>query len=179
MALQRAVDAVCIGFGWTAGIIANELTKAGHTVVGLERGEFRNTDPDFEIPSVHDELSYAIRYKLFQDASRETYTFRNERSQTALPIRQFGSFLGTARRTASRRGIFRRVVNRSRATVRRFWAIAPRKTGASPTASSSPTTTGSRKRPESRAKPEICAARRFRAATRSKALGKTNTLSLR
>jgi gluconate 2-dehydrogenase alpha chain len=93
MALQKAVDAVCIGFGWTAGIIANELTKAGHSVVGLERGEFRNTDPDFEIPSVHDELSYAIRYKLFQDASRETYTFRNAGSQLALPIRQFGSFL--------------------------------------------------------------------------------------
>ena len=42
---------------------------------------------------MHDELAYAIRYKLFQDASRETYTARNDRSQTALPIRQFGSFL--------------------------------------------------------------------------------------
>src|SRR5271166_4450472 len=93
MAVEKPVDAVCVGFGWTGAIIANELTKAGHSVVGLERGEFRNTDPDFAIPTVHDELSYAVRYKLFQDASRETYTFRNERSQLALPIRQFGSFL--------------------------------------------------------------------------------------
>jgi gluconate 2-dehydrogenase alpha chain len=93
MTMQKRVDAVCIGFGWTGAIIANELTKAGMTVVGLERGEYRNTDPDFQIPSVHDELAYAVRYKLFQDASRETVTFRNERSQTALPVRQFGSFL--------------------------------------------------------------------------------------
>jgi gluconate 2-dehydrogenase alpha chain len=93
MATQKAVDAVCIGVGWTAAIIAHELTKAGLTVVGLERGEYRDTDPDFTVPSVHDELAYALRYKLFQDASRGTYTFRNERSQTALPIRQFGSFL--------------------------------------------------------------------------------------
>jgi gluconate 2-dehydrogenase alpha chain len=93
MATLKSVDAVMVGFGFTGGILANELTKAGRTVVGLERGEYRDTDPDFAIPSVHDELAYAVRYKLFQDASKETYTFRNDRSQTALPIRQFGSFL--------------------------------------------------------------------------------------
>jgi gluconate 2-dehydrogenase alpha chain len=93
MAIQKRVDAVCVGFGWTAAIIANELTKAGLNVVGLERGEYRDTDPDFEVPAVHDELQYALRYKLFQDASVCTYSFRNDSSQTALPIRQFGSFL--------------------------------------------------------------------------------------
>jgi gluconate 2-dehydrogenase alpha chain len=93
MATQKRVNAVCIGFGWTAAILANEMTKAGLTVVGIERGEYRDTDPDFAVPSVHDELEYALRYKLFQDASRATYTFRNNASQTALPIRQFGSFL--------------------------------------------------------------------------------------
>jgi gluconate 2-dehydrogenase alpha chain len=93
MATLKPVDAVMIGFGWTGGIIANELTKAGHKVVGLERGEFRDTLPDFQIPNMHDELAYAVRYKLFQDASKETMTFRNDSSQTALPIRQFGSFL--------------------------------------------------------------------------------------
>ena len=82
-----------IGFGWTGGILANELTKAGLNVVGLERGQYRDTDPDFAIPGIHDELLYAIRYKLFQDASQETVTFRNNRTQSALPVRQFGSFL--------------------------------------------------------------------------------------
>jgi len=93
MATLKSVDALVIGVGWTGGIVANELTKAGLNVVGLERGMYRDTDPDFMIPQVHDELEYGIRYKLFQDATKETYTFRNNVSQTALPIRQFGSFI--------------------------------------------------------------------------------------
>jgi gluconate 2-dehydrogenase alpha chain len=93
MATLKSVDAVMIGVGWTGGILANELTKAGHTVVGLERGEYRDTVPDFAIPGVHDELAYAIRYKLMQDASKETISFRHNTSESALPIRQFGSFL--------------------------------------------------------------------------------------
>ena len=32
------VDVVTIGVGWSAGIIAAELTKQGKKVVGLERG---------------------------------------------------------------------------------------------------------------------------------------------
>jgi gluconate 2-dehydrogenase alpha chain len=93
MATQKSVDAVMIGVGWTGGILANELTKAGLNVVGLERGSFRDTTPDFAVPGVHDELEYGVRYKLFQDAAKETLTFRQNRSQTALPVRQFGSFL--------------------------------------------------------------------------------------
>jgi gluconate 2-dehydrogenase alpha chain len=93
MATLKSVDAVMIGVGWTGGILANELTKAGLRVVGLERGDYRDTSPDFSIPGVHDELAYGVRYKLFQDASKETLTFRQNRTQTALPVRQFGSFL--------------------------------------------------------------------------------------
>jgi gluconate 2-dehydrogenase alpha chain len=93
VATLKSVDAVMIGFGFTGGILANELTKKGYNVVGLERGEYRDTVPDFAVPGVHDELAYAIRYKLFQDASKETLTFRQNGTQTALPIRQFGSFL--------------------------------------------------------------------------------------
>jgi len=93
VATLKPVDAVVIGVGWTGGIVASELTKAGLNVVGLERGMFRDTDPDFQVPQVHDELDYGIRYKLFQDAAKETYTFRNDASQGALPIRQFGSFI--------------------------------------------------------------------------------------
>ena len=69
--MMKPVQAVTIGVGWTGGIIARELTKAGMTVVGLERGDFRNTNPDFLTPIVHDELAYAIRNKLFQDPSRD------------------------------------------------------------------------------------------------------------
>jgi gluconate 2-dehydrogenase alpha chain len=90
---MKHVDAVTIGVGWTGGIIARELTKAGLNVVGLERGDFRNTNPDFLTPGVHDELAYAIRNKLFQNPARDALSFRNNVRETALPIRQFGSFL--------------------------------------------------------------------------------------
>ncbi|MDN3439553.1 GMC family oxidoreductase [Planococcus sp. APC 3900] len=85
-----SVDVVTVGVGWTGGIIAAECAKEGLKVVGLERGRERGT-ADFSI--VHDEYRYAVRYELMQDLSRETVTFRNNRQQRALPMRQMGSFL--------------------------------------------------------------------------------------
>ncbi|WP_373895529.1 GMC family oxidoreductase [Virgibacillus sp. CBA3643] len=84
------VEVVTVGVGWTGGIIAAELGKKGVQVVGLERGKSRDTE-DFQ--HIHDEYRYAIRYDLMQDLSRETITFRNERDERALPMRQLGSFL--------------------------------------------------------------------------------------
>ncbi|SFE18872.1 gluconate 2-dehydrogenase alpha chain [Lentibacillus persicus] len=83
-------DVVTVGVGWTGGIIAAECSKAGLKVVGLERGRNRRTE-DFSMK--HDELRYALRYENGQDLSRQTLTFRNNRNQRALPMRQFGSFL--------------------------------------------------------------------------------------
>src|SRR5512135_2064329 len=87
------VDAVCIGVGLVGTILGRELTRAGLKVVGLERGEPRYTVPDFQGPQIHDELRYAIRKALMQDNTKETLTFRNASSDTALPIRRWGSFL--------------------------------------------------------------------------------------
>ncbi|HIW38464.1 MAG TPA: GMC family oxidoreductase [Candidatus Jeotgalicoccus stercoravium] len=84
------VDVVTVGVGWTGGIIAAEAAKAGLKVVGLERGKTRGTE-DYQ--HVHDELKYAVRYELMQDVSKETLTFRNNRDEEALPMRQLGSFL--------------------------------------------------------------------------------------
>lgn len=84
------VDVVTVGVGWTGGIVAAELSKEGHKVVGLERGGNRNTS-DFALK--YDELRYALRYELMQDLSKDTLTFRNSIDQRALPMRQFGSFL--------------------------------------------------------------------------------------
>ncbi|WP_026570217.1 MULTISPECIES: GMC family oxidoreductase [Sediminibacillus] len=84
------VEVVTVGVGWTGGIIAAELAKEGVKVVGLERGKERSTE-DFQM--VHDEYRYAIRYDLMQDLSKETLTFRNNRDERALPMRQLGSFL--------------------------------------------------------------------------------------
>jgi gluconate 2-dehydrogenase alpha chain len=76
------------------GIIANELSKRATNLkmVGLERGPFRDTYPDFVVDH-HDEWKYAVQGQLFQDYAKETSTFRNNGQQTALPIRQLGSFL--------------------------------------------------------------------------------------
>jgi gluconate 2-dehydrogenase alpha chain len=86
------VDVVLVGFGWTAAILAKELTDAGLHVLALERGTFRDTIPDFSPTIVQDELRYAVRNGLFEEPERETLTFRNDRTQTALPMRHLGSF---------------------------------------------------------------------------------------
>lgn len=91
-----AVDVVLVGFGWTAAIIAQELTDAGVQVLALERGEFRDTVPDFATTTIQDELRYAVRKQIFESPERETLTFRNSADQTALPMRHLGSFLPAA-----------------------------------------------------------------------------------
>jgi gluconate 2-dehydrogenase alpha chain len=86
------VDVVLVGFGWTASILGKELTDSGLRVLALERGGFRDTIPDFAPSHVQDELRYAVRNGLFEEPERETITFRNTPSQTALPMRKLGSF---------------------------------------------------------------------------------------
>jgi gluconate 2-dehydrogenase alpha chain len=88
-----SVDVLIVGLGWTGGIIAKELASTRLKIVALERGGPRDTNPDFLDPQIHDELRYASRHDLMQNVRRETITFRNNESQTALPMRQLGSFL--------------------------------------------------------------------------------------
>ncbi|WP_422649774.1 Gluconate 2-dehydrogenase alpha chain [Cupriavidus sp. H18C1] len=83
------VDAVIVGGGWTGSVIGKELAAAGHRVVMLERGEPRWPSPDFQAPTVHDELRYTRRHALHQNTATETFTFRNNISQTALPMRRW------------------------------------------------------------------------------------------
>jgi gluconate 2-dehydrogenase alpha chain len=89
----KPVDVVLVGFGWTASILAQELTNAGLQVLALERGRFRDTIPDFASTKIQDELKYAARDGLFEEPARQTLTFRNSISQEALPMRHLGSFL--------------------------------------------------------------------------------------
>jgi len=89
----KEVDAVMIGMGWTGAILARELTLAGLTVVGLERGPDRQPAKDFALPGIRDELKYQQRLELMGDNSLDTITFRNQSGQRALPIRRWGAFL--------------------------------------------------------------------------------------
>jgi len=78
------VDAVIVGSGWAGGIVAAELTKAGHKVVILERGKDKKHE-DFN--GTKDELRYSQRYDLMQNLHKETITSRGDLSETALPVR--------------------------------------------------------------------------------------------
>ena len=88
----QPVDAVTVGVGWTGSILANELTKAGLNVVGLERGGFRDTDPDFAAPDIHNEYKYARQFDMFQNLARSTVTHRNNTNEIARPVRFHGPF---------------------------------------------------------------------------------------
>src|SRR5436305_15140848 len=88
-----AKDVVIIGLGWTGSILGHELASAGLDVVAIERGPWRDTASDFPPSYSPDELRFAIRPDLFLRPEQDTLTFRNRISETALPIRQFASFL--------------------------------------------------------------------------------------
>jgi len=88
-----SADVVLVGFGWTGAILGQELTDAGLQVVAIERGSWRDTPTDFAVTFAQDELRYYWRHALFQQPARETLTFRNNATETALPMRRLGSFL--------------------------------------------------------------------------------------
>jgi gluconate 2-dehydrogenase alpha chain len=89
----KEVDVVVIGVGYAGSILAKELAASGLKVVGLERGHGRHTVPDFQAPSIHDELKYAVQHGMMQDVTKEAMTFRNHDKETALPIRFWEAFL--------------------------------------------------------------------------------------
>jgi len=89
----KEVDVVVIGVGMVGSIVAKELAAAGYKVLGLlERGQSRDTVPEFQSPGIHDELRFDVRKALMQDNTREPVTFRNQRAHTALPVRRWESF---------------------------------------------------------------------------------------
>ena len=88
-----SVDALFVGFGWTAAIVGQELAEAGLNVLALERGDWRDTPTDFATTFDQDELRYMYRHDLFINTKHDTLTIRNAPSETALPMRRLGSFL--------------------------------------------------------------------------------------
>ncbi len=87
------VDVVLVGFGWTGAILAQELTEDGLEVLAIERGGWRDTPSHYPTTAAQDEIRWYWRKEMFQSTARDTLTFRNNRSQTALPMRRWGSFL--------------------------------------------------------------------------------------
>jgi gluconate 2-dehydrogenase alpha chain len=89
MIKHKETEVVIIGSGWTGGILASELSKAGVPCVMLERGHYRDTS-DWQH---RDELRYAVRGEIFQDYSVETMSLRHNLKEKALPIRYLGNWL--------------------------------------------------------------------------------------
>lgn len=84
------VEFLTIGAGWTAGILAQQLTADGHEVLSLERGIERWTAPDFE--HNHDSLRYLGRKEMMLRLNEESWTWRPTPGARSLPMRQYGSF---------------------------------------------------------------------------------------
>lgn len=90
MTVFPKADIVTVGAGWTAGIIAQQLTSEGYRIVSLEAGPQRWATPDFE--HNHDTLHFMIRKGMMWDIRRESWTWRPNPRMPSLPVRQFGSF---------------------------------------------------------------------------------------
>ncbi len=89
---MKPVDIIVVGAGVSGTLIAKELVDAGLQVLNLERGRMVDPNQEFAMPFAHDELKFAVHNDLAQNLARETITFRNHSRETALPMRQMGSF---------------------------------------------------------------------------------------
>src|SRR5262245_65568480 len=72
------VDFVIVGSGAAGGIIAKELSTAGHTVVVLEQGP-RLSERQFD----HDEFGTFMRGHNINDPATQPHTFRAAPQETA------------------------------------------------------------------------------------------------
>ena len=88
----KPVDVCIVGLGWSGSIMARELTKAGLSVVALERGADRTPAEDFVFPYIRDELKVRVRNGLMLDTATETLSMRNTASELALPMRKWEVF---------------------------------------------------------------------------------------
>ena len=88
----KAADAVVVGAGLAGTILCKELAETGLKIVCLERGRMIDPQHDFAMPYAHDELKFSRHSDVFQNLLRETITFRNAMNETALPMRELGSF---------------------------------------------------------------------------------------
>ena len=86
----KPVDVAIIGGGWTGLAMAKELvSRSSVNVMALERGA-PQTLADYAMDM--DELDYNIRLRMMQNIAEETVTHRHSARDSAVPVRQYGSF---------------------------------------------------------------------------------------
>jgi gluconate 2-dehydrogenase alpha chain len=85
----KATDVVIVGSGFSGLVMAKEITsKSGLNVVVLERGPARSLAKYVEDM---DDIA-TMRVGMVQNAAEQTITLRHTNKDTAVPIRQYGSF---------------------------------------------------------------------------------------
>ncbi|MDE3198274.1 MAG: GMC family oxidoreductase, partial [Acidobacteriota bacterium] len=88
MVRLKPVDVVIVGGGWTGLTMAREITgRTGLEVVVLERGKARRMS---DYATDMDEVDYAIRLRMMQNASEETITHRWTVKDQSAPARVWG-----------------------------------------------------------------------------------------
>src|SRR5262249_23698157 len=86
----KPVDVAIIGGGWTGLLTAKEITgKTSLSVAVFESGSPRKL-PNYTMANV--ELVYSIRLRMMQNTAEETITHRHSLKDSAVPVRQHGSF---------------------------------------------------------------------------------------
>ncbi|HRI81794.1 MAG TPA: GMC family oxidoreductase N-terminal domain-containing protein, partial [Opitutaceae bacterium] len=84
---------VIVGGGLAAGLVARQLARDGVETVVLERGADLGPGAESRLPTQRDELRWAVRGGLMQDAAVETCTHRRSRHELARPMRRLAAFL--------------------------------------------------------------------------------------
>ncbi|HJT89174.1 MAG TPA: GMC family oxidoreductase [Bryobacteraceae bacterium] len=86
----KPVDVVIAGGGLVGLTLAKEIAnRTSLSVAVLERGQPRKLA---DYAAGMDELDYALRYRMMQNLADETATHRHSARDSAVPIRQYGSF---------------------------------------------------------------------------------------
>jgi gluconate 2-dehydrogenase alpha chain len=92
ISLKKRTVVIC-GGGFTAALVARQLTQKNIDVLVLERGYDRTNAAEARLPSQRDELRWGVRAGLAQDCAVQTYTLRHTTKEEALPIRRLEAFL--------------------------------------------------------------------------------------
>src|SRR5215510_11589368 len=92
ISLKKRTVVIC-GGGFTAALVARQLTEKNIDVLVLERGYDRTNAAEARLPSQRDELRWGVRAGLAQDWAVQTYSLRHSRNEDALPIRRLEAFL--------------------------------------------------------------------------------------
>lgn len=88
---SHTVDFLVIGAGAAGGVMAKELSTAGHSVVVLEQGPYLK-ERDFD----HDELKYTLHSPLTNNVKLQPITYRKNENEVAKPLKaiEYGRQVG-------------------------------------------------------------------------------------